>query len=176
MNENMFDFIPASEDKPLYIHLTKDYIKTLHRMDNRVIWIKPEWEGNMEKSVLIEMDGEIVGFVTAGFRSFNRAPNALYIDHIYIRPEYRRKGVGLDAIIQVVGKWNGDVATCVLEKNMGAKSFFAEVERKMNWYRGKHPELVPESGYDLRVFRKKHPLDRKSDSENCDTAGADCDP
>jgi ribosomal protein S18 acetylase RimI-like enzyme len=87
----------AAEDVPLLADLNLHLIRDEgHR--NRMT--RPELEERLRKllqgpyrAVLIEVEGVVAGYVL-----FRRDPDHLYLRHLYIRPEFRRRGLGRAAV------------------------------------------------------------------------------
>lgn len=52
--------------------------------------------------VAVEKNSEIVGYVTFFFAYYTWIGKSLYMDDLYVKPEYRGKGIGTKLIRQVI--------------------------------------------------------------------------
>ena len=80
--------------------------------------------------LVAEMDGEVVGFIDYNIPGeFSRTPfrDALYIGELYVKPEYRKRGVGRALVREVIrhGEENKDAwGVCRILTNAGNKEFY----------------------------------------------------
>ncbi|MGN1480291.1 GNAT family N-acetyltransferase [Porcipelethomonas sp.] len=79
------------------------------------------------KSFIYEIDGKIAGYILLAFTYSNEAGGmVVWLDEIYVDPEFRGRGVGSDLIDFVVEKYN-DAARFrleVTESNKRAKKLY----------------------------------------------------
>lgn len=90
--------------------------------------ISPEFEWNK-----IERDGEIIGFVI-----INNSPDFndnidVYIEDVYIEPEYRRRGIVTGVVKQVLEKYKGKyIGLSVINTNQVARLFWLSIFSSLN--------------------------------------------
>lgn len=146
------EFVPAYSDRALFLRLAKDYVETLKKVDDMIVWDEPIWIKAAWDSWFIVEDRTIQGFVITQEVDFKVYKKILYIEEFYIVPEARRKGIGFKTIEEIAKSWSGDFFLYVLNRNYEAKAFWEYVERKLGWKRIKRPEIREEAGCELMVF------------------------
>jgi len=145
---------PAVMDRDLFLRMAKDYIATLQKYDENIVWDDASWERAAWQAQFIMEDRTVQGFAIAEVVPFSIFPNALYIAEFYVVPEARRRELGVEAVRAVTKNWNGDVFLYILEKNTQAALFWTAVEAELEWERIERPEIRKEAGCELRVYRQ----------------------
>ena len=122
----------GQNDHDLLVKMLDEYIRELHDMDANVE-IRPE--GKIRRDFLwlrdtlywlIMADKEVAGFCILGHRE-NCHPQADgYVEEFYIRPDYRRKGIGFAGAKMIL---DGKSRVCldIMQKNLVAKAFWDRV-------------------------------------------------
>ena len=148
------EFVPAYSDRALFLRLAKDYVESLRKADELIVWDEPTWMKATWDSWFIVEDRTIQGFIITQEVDFKVYNKLLYIEEFYIVPEARRKKIGFSTIEEIDKTWSGDVFFYVLNRNYGAKAFWEYVERKLEWKKINRPEIREEIGCELMVFEK----------------------
>ena len=118
-------------------YMAKNYVAELSLFDDTIRWNENAWSETIPYTYMMRTDNnrEPVGFVTVRVLVRNDGPGALYIDEMYVAPEFRRKGIALDAVRVLVRNWDNNVCLHVLSGNEPAKSFWDCVEERLHWAR-----------------------------------------
>ena len=149
----MVDLVPCYADRNLYLRLAKDYVKTLQQYDSEIIWDERTWLDHLWDANFIMEERTVQGFVNSETVRFNLYPDALYIAELYVVPEARRRGVGMEAVKALVKNWHGDVFLYILEQNRQVRLFWNVVEQELGWKRISRPEIRQEEGCELMVYK-----------------------
>ena len=139
-------------DRDMFVGMAKDYISTLHEYDGDIQWVESVWESAAWKAQFIMEGRTVQGFAITEIESFAVFPDILYISEFYIVPEARRRDIGLESVKAITKDWHGDIYLYILDKNTQAKLFWTAVEAELGWKRIERPEIVKETGCELRVF------------------------
>ena len=151
----MVELIPAYGDRNLYIRMAKDYVKTLQQYDSEIIWDEGTWLEAMWHTDFIMEDRTVQGFVYSEIVPFNVFPDAFYIGEFYVVPEARLRGIGTEAVKELMTSWKGDVYLYILHGNFPARAFWLSVEHEMGWKRIERPEISGGGeNCELRVYQQ----------------------
>ena len=148
------ELTPAYMDRPLFLRLAEDYVDTLSKYDSSIKWDEAAWTHKMWNARFIMDERTIQGFVVTEPVLFMIFEDALYIEEIYIVPEARRKGIGVEAVRKVMEKWNKDVFLYILDDNNPAKMFWNAVAVELGWKTINRTEFRQEEGCELRVYQQ----------------------
>ena len=147
-------FSPCFCNEELFVTLAKDYIEELAKYDCTIKWDEEavrQWAWNSD---FILEDGELSGFVYAECPTI-KDDEYLYIAEFYIIPKARRHGIGYEAVRMATEFWDGNIFLYILDRNETARNFWTTVEQRLGWKRIEEPEIIRESGCELRVFEKE---------------------
>lgn len=150
----MIELTPAYGDKNLYLRMAKDYVMELRKYDSEIVWDEVVWLDAMWHTDFIMEGRTVQGFVYSETVPFNIFPSALYIGEFYIVPEARLKGIGTEAVKELVKGWDGDIYLYILHGNFAARAFWLSVEHEMGWKRIERPEINDGANCELRVYQQ----------------------
>lgn len=146
------ELVPCYLDRELFLRLAKDYIETLHKYDNAIIWDEDAMGRTIWDAQFIMEDRTIQGFIISEDVKFAVYKDVKYIAEFYVAPEARRRGVGIEAVKALLENWDGDVFLYILHGNFEGRAFWSAVEQKLGWIRIDRPEIRKEEGCELRVY------------------------
>lgn len=82
----------------------------------------------LKKFFVLSDSGEEIGFLLVGFGENTHHLTDYYIAEFFIQPEYRRAGVGLAAIKELLSLYPGKYCYHILKNNIIARSFWDSVK------------------------------------------------
>ncbi len=134
MNKKLIIRKAEENDVVNIIKLIKElatYEKLLHLVETTETDIKKVlfWEGKFVEVLLAEYDGALAGqaLFFNNFSTFLGKPG-IYLEDLYVKPEFRGKGIGkalLKSVINLARERNyGRVEWCVLDWNESAIDFY----------------------------------------------------
>lgn len=147
--------VPCYTDRELYLRLVKEYIETLREHDSSIIWDEASVGHMIWDAQFIMEDRTIQGFVISEEIKFALYSDIKYIAEFYVVPDARRRGIGKEAVRELLRDWDGDVFLYVLHGNFEASAFWMDIEQEFGWKRIKRPEIREERGCELRVFQTR---------------------
>lgn len=107
-----------------------------------LMWCRDHWE----TSVVAEIDGETVGFVTGYIRP--NAPLTLFVWQVAVDAEFRGRGIGLAMLGGLVDRLRGRsvtmVETTITRDNAGSIAMFSALARNRGARIGRRPLFEPE--------------------------------
>ncbi|MBN1118059.1 MAG: GNAT family N-acetyltransferase [Bacteroidales bacterium] len=94
-------------------------------------------ESNYLTGFVVENDsGELIGYATYFYAYYTWIGKSLYMDDLYVKPEYRRKGLGQKLIESVINKAKTDnckkVRWQVSDWNQNAIDFYKSIGAKVD--------------------------------------------
>ena len=92
--------------------------------DDRTKWINLFWEQ------------KLVGFVV-----FLKFENEIHVAEVYVKPEYRKRGLVTDTILDYISRHDTLYSAVILEKNEYAKQFWTKLFTKAGYHK---VELISE--------------------------------
>lgn len=137
---------PAEEaDFPQLLVLFQDfadYVKVPEKMTNTLEQMRADKE-YFKGYVAEDSEGKIIGFATYFFCYYTWSGKAIYLDDLYVKPEYRGKGLGTALMQKVISlakesgcrrlRWqvsNWNTPAIAFYKSLGAE--IDEIERNCN--------------------------------------------
>lgn len=134
--------VPGGSDVDTYVSMYKSYGTELRQYDPTL----PEFTDAfcMQLANLhirysttlfadfLMVDDKIIGFSVGQFVSFKRPFDNYYIVEFYIKPEYRRKGYGLEAVKLILNTYHFDrIFWYVIVGNTPAERFWSKVSKTL---------------------------------------------
>ena len=147
------ELVPCHADKNMFMLLAKEYIDTLKRYDDAIVWDEKSVEKWIWDSRFIVDGGVMCGFIVTQEVRFKNSPSLMYIAELYVEKEERLHGAGIGAVKAAVDGWDGEVFLYILDHNKTAREFWNAVEEELGWERTARADVREEQGCELRVYK-----------------------
>ncbi len=120
------DFIPMWTEYTKELHAFSDFV---HEDDKKEAY---ELYCQFAKNPDVEMysvnaDGAVCGFLILGRRNNTHPSTDVFIQELYIKQDYRRKGIGKTVVSDLLKNTPANYCLYILKENMPAKSFWKSI-------------------------------------------------
>ena len=137
--------------------MLEEYFQELHGIDGHVRIQTPEMIRNeYVKNIftdfyLITENGKTAGFVITGSGENCHPCAQMYIEALYVKPAFRRKGTGTEAVREILKDTNS-ICMYVLKKNTVAKKFWDKYTKDWTDWAKMYPKPPLENHLDWHIY------------------------
>lgn len=134
--EVKFTELVKTIDSTYFIPMWIEYTKELHKFSDFVQESNSEEAAGLYNDFInnpdvemyvIKSDGIVCGFLILGRRSNTHPDTDIYIQEFYIKPDFRRKGIGKSVISNLLKNTPAKYCLYILNANTVAKSFWQNI-------------------------------------------------